>query len=42
MKIRNPYRNLPRWFRGNTHTHSTLSDGEWPLDKVVGFYRGRG
>jgi hypothetical protein len=42
MKIRNPYRNFPQWFRGNTHTHSTLSDGEWPLDKVVGFYRGRG
>jgi hypothetical protein len=42
MKIRNPYRNLARWFRGNTHTHSTLSDGEWPLEKVVGFYRDRG
>jgi hypothetical protein len=42
MKIRNPYRNLARWFRGNTHTHSTLSDGEWPLERVVGFYRDRG
>src|SRR3972149_6901056 len=42
MKIRNPYRNLPSWFRGNTHTHSTLSDGEWPLEQVVAFYRERG
>lgn len=42
MKIRNPYRNLPHWFRGNTHTHSTLSDGEWPLEQVVAFYRDRG
>ncbi len=42
MKIRNPYRNLAHWFRGNTHTHSTLSDGEWPLEKVVAFYRDRG
>jgi hypothetical protein len=42
MKIRNPYRNLSHWFRGNTHTHSTLSDGEWPLEKVIAFYRNRG
>ncbi|MCX5734214.1 MAG: CehA/McbA family metallohydrolase [candidate division NC10 bacterium] len=42
MKIRNPYRNHPQWFRGNTHTHSTLSDGEWPLEQVVAYYRDRG
>jgi hypothetical protein len=42
MKIRSPYRSLPQWFRGNTHTHSTLSDGEWPLEQVVAFYRDRG
>jgi len=42
MKIRNPYRDLPQWFRGNAHTHSTLSDGEWPLEKVVAYYRDRG
>jgi predicted metal-dependent phosphoesterase TrpH len=42
MKIRNPYRNLAHWFRGNTHAHSTLSDGEWELDRVVAFYRERG
>src|SRR5512138_3809951 len=42
MKIRNPYRNFPHWFRGNTHTHSTLSDGEWPLEKVVAAYRDSG
>ncbi|HSB73533.1 MAG TPA: CehA/McbA family metallohydrolase [Candidatus Methylomirabilis sp.] len=42
MKIRNPYRKLPQWFRGNLHTHSRLSDGEWPLERVVAFYRDRG
>lgn len=42
MKIRNPYRDLVHWFRGNTHTHSTLSDGEWALERVVAFYRERG
>ncbi len=42
MKIRNLYRNLSHWFRGNTHTHSTLSDGEWPLERVVAFYRDQG
>jgi hypothetical protein len=42
MKIRNPYRNLPQWFRGNTHTHSTLSDGEWPVEQVLAYYRDRG
>jgi predicted metal-dependent phosphoesterase TrpH len=42
MKIRNPYKSYPYWFRGNTHAHSTLSDGEWPLAQVVAFYRERG
>ncbi len=42
MKIRSPYRNLSQWLRGNTHTHSTLSDGEWPLERVVAAYRDRG
>jgi predicted metal-dependent phosphoesterase TrpH len=42
MKIRSPYLNLPQWFRGCTHTHSTLSDGEWPPEQVVAFYRDRG
>jgi predicted metal-dependent phosphoesterase TrpH len=42
MKIRNPYKSHPHWFRGNTHTHSTLSDGEWPVAQVVAFYRERG
>jgi len=42
MKIRNPYRNLPHWFRGNTHTHSTLSDGDWPPERVIAYYQERG
>lgn len=42
MKIRNPYRNFPNWYRGNTHIHSPQSDGDWFLDNVVAFYRDRG
>lgn len=42
MQIRNPYQNLPNWFRGNTHTHTTQSDGEWPVERVVAYYRDRG
>ncbi len=42
MKIRYPYRNLSRWFSGNTHTHPMLSDGEWPLGRVVTFCRDHG
>jgi predicted metal-dependent phosphoesterase TrpH len=42
MKIRSPYKNLSRWFRGNIHTHSTLSDGGWPLERVIAYYQERG
>jgi predicted metal-dependent phosphoesterase TrpH len=42
MKIRNPYKNLPRWFRGNAHTHSALSDGDWPPERVIAYYQERG
>jgi hypothetical protein len=39
VKIRNPYRNFPTWFKGNTHTHSALSDGDWPLERVIACYQ---
>jgi hypothetical protein len=29
-------------FRGNTHAHTTLSDGDLPPDEVVGWYREHG
>jgi hypothetical protein len=31
-----------RFYRGNLHTHSTLSDGRLPVDAVVDAYRARG
>ena len=31
-----------RWFRGNTHTHTTNSDGNMPPDHVVRWYRDHG
>lgn len=30
------------WFRGNTHAHTTISDGDTDLDNVVDFYAKRG
>ena len=32
----------PRWFRGNTHTHTLNSDGDSPPDVVVRWYRENG
>jgi hypothetical protein len=33
---------MDRWFRGNTHAHSTRSDGDLPPDEVVEWFRGHG
>jgi multiple sugar transport system substrate-binding protein len=38
----NPFSQPGRWFKGNLHTHSTVSDGLLTPDQVVDFYRGRG
>ena len=32
----------PRWYRGNTHTHTLNSDGDSPPDVVVRWYREHG
>lgn len=32
----------PRWFKGNTHTHTLNSDGDSTPDDVIKWYRGRG
>ncbi|MDR1060287.1 MAG: hypothetical protein LBL83_03535 [Clostridiales bacterium] len=31
-----------QWYKGNTHTHSLISDGRCSYDEVIGFYKGRG
>lgn len=31
-----------RWFKGNTHTHTTMSDGDSPPEEVARWYRERG
>jgi hypothetical protein len=31
----------PRWYRGNTHTHTLNSDGDSPPDAVIRWYRER-
>lgn len=28
-----------RFHRGNLHSHSTRSDGAWPVEAVIGFDR---
>lgn len=37
-----PFDKPGRFYRGNLHTHSTLSDGKLPLAEVVGLYRDHG
>ena len=37
-----PFDQPGRFWRGNLHTHSTLSDGALPLDEVVGRYKAVG
>jgi hypothetical protein len=31
-----------RWYRGNLHTHSTISDGGWPPAEIVAYYQRSG
>jgi hypothetical protein len=31
-----------RWFKGNTHTHTTVSDGDSPPEVVAAWYKSRG
>ncbi len=38
----NPYRGGGRWFRGNLHSHSTNSDGKFPLNELVLNYESAG
>jgi hypothetical protein len=41
--VNNPYPDSGNWYRGNTHTHTTASDGELNISKVIDHYKnGRG
>ncbi|MBM4436356.1 MAG: CehA/McbA family metallohydrolase [Actinobacteria bacterium] len=37
-----PFKVDGAWYRGNLHMHSTASDGAWPVERAVGWYRERG
>lgn len=38
LRLNNPFEVNGHWFRGNTHLHSTNSDGQMPPDKLVDHY----
>ena len=41
--LRGDYRNAaPRWWKGNTHTHTWWSDGDSPPENVAAWYREHG
>lgn len=44
MQITHPYENLigGSWFRGNLHTHTTNSDGSYPMQEVINTYADHG
>lgn len=43
MRFPNPFTDIEgRWFRGNLHSHTTMSDGKLSPQDVVEFYRSRG
>jgi predicted metal-dependent phosphoesterase TrpH len=42
MKSLSPFSLPGRFWRGNLHTHSTLSDGKLPLDEVIARYKTAG
>ena len=35
----NPFKSPGQWYRGNTHSHSTESDGRLPMDERFAAYR---
>ena len=38
----NPFQQPGQWYRGNTHSHSTVSDGQVSLEERFGMYRDAG
>ena len=41
-KFTDPYKRSGTWYKGNTHIHSTISDGGLSVDELVELYAGRG
>lgn len=42
MHSANPFTQAGQWFKGNLHTHSTVSDGQFTPEEVIDWYRSRG
>ena len=42
MENLNPFKQPGQWYRGNTHSHSTESDGRIPMDERFAAYRDAG
>jgi len=42
MEYVNPFKHPGQWYRGNTHSHSTESDGRIPMDERFAAYRETG
>jgi predicted metal-dependent phosphoesterase TrpH len=40
--MRSPFQSPDRWFRGNTHSHSTVSDGRVTIEERFAGYRAAG
>jgi hypothetical protein len=41
-RIRSPFMPEGQWYKGNLHTHSTLSDGHYTIPELMDAYGGRG
>lgn len=42
MFCKNPFSVEGKWFKGNIHTHTSISDGAWSPDRVVEEYKSNG
>ena len=36
------FQNLGKWYKGNLHTHTTVSDGQWSPEKACALYQSEG
>jgi len=42
MALHNPFSAEGQWYRGNLHTHTTVSDGSLPVQETCALYRNKG
>lgn len=42
MLLENPFEARGKWYKGNLHTHTTNSDGDWSPDRVAAEYKANG